>query len=265
MDANLITDTLPASDDGKVYIRLGKLGNQSTGANYFFFEPVHPMVRYANGWRNFVPDAATVGGKALPTSAASSTTGISIAAHTTTNLIGVQSSTTTASKVTLGTAISVPNVTSAGSASNWVFENITVPKAASSATSIPNVTAARSGSFTSGAFNGGSGTFTATVTNGVLSFSHTHTAATHGADTHTHTPPTLGTAISITGVSGSTTASHVKSGGNGTAPTLGTAISIPNVTAATDVTVPIKNANATAVVTGTTHTVTDNGHTHSLS
>lgn len=173
--------------------------------------------------------------------AASSTTGISIAAHGTTNIYGVQSSTTTASKVTLGTAISVPNVTSAGSASNWVFENITVPKAASSATSIPNVTAA------------GSGSFTATVTNGVLSFSHTHTA------------PTLGTAISVTGVSGSTTASHVKSGGNGTAPTLGTAISVPNVTAATDVTVPIKNASATAVVTGTTHTVTDNGHTHSLS
>ena len=32
-----------------------------------------------------------------------------------------------------------------------------------------------------------------------------------------------------------------------------------------DVTVPIKNASATAVVTGTGHTVTDNGHTHTLS
>lgn len=183
----------------------------------------------------------TFTGPSVPTSASSHTTGISVADHTTGSITGVQSSTTTASKVTLGTAISVPNVTSAGSASNWVFENITVPKAASSATSIPNVTAT------------GSGSFTATVTNGVLSFSHVHTA------------PTLGTAISVTGVSGSTTASHVKSGGNGTAPTLGTAISVPNVTGATDVTVPIKNTSSTTVVTSKTHTVTDNGHTHTLS
>ena len=101
------------------------------------------------------------------------------------------------------------------------------------------------------------------------------TPATHGEDSHTHTPPTLGTAFTITGVqSTTTTASHVKSGGNGTAPTLGTTISIPNVTAATDVTVPIKDASATTVPTaaatattvviGKTHSVTDNGHTHTL-
>ena len=254
--------SLPTSADNKIYIYIG----DALDTYRMTFDGRGKMYHYTNGAiREFTQDAATVGGKALPTSATSHTTGISIAAHETTNIYGVQSSTTTASKVTLGTAISVPNVTSAGSASNWVFENITVPKAASSATSIPNVTAVGSGSFTSGAFNGGSGTFTATVTNGILSFSHTHTAATHGADSHTHTAPTLGTAISVTGVSGSTTASHVKSGGNGTAPTLGTAISVPNVTVVTDVTVPIKNASATAVVTGTTHTVTDNGHTHNLS
>ena len=231
----------------------------------------------------------------------SNTTGISIADHSTTTVTGVQSSTTTASKAsgangtapTLGTAFSVPNVTSAGSASNWVFEDVTVPKAATSATtvpikntsatSIPNVTAVGSGSFTSGTFNGGSGSFSATVTDHVMSFSHTHTAATHAADSHTHTAPTLGTAISIigvqssttsvTGVSGSVTGSHVKSGGNGTAPTLGTAFSIPNVTSAgsastwsfSDVTVPIKNTSATTVVTSKTHSVTDNGHTHTLS
>jgi len=209
-------------------------------------------------------------------SVASATTGISVADHSTTTIYGVGSSTTTASKATgangsaptLGTAISVPNVTSAGSASNWVFEDVTVPKAATSATtvpikntnatSIPNVTAV------------GSGSFGATVTNHVLSFSHTHTA------------PTLGTAISVTGVqssttsvtgvSGSVTGSHVKSGGNGTAPTLGTAISVPNVTSVgsastwsfSDVTVPIKNSSSTTVVTSKTHSVTDNGHTHAL-
>lgn len=262
LDTTWWTQTLPSTANGKLYIYLGD------AYDYYrmSFDINHPIYCYTNGMiRQFAQDCATVNGKALPTSASSHATGISVADHTTGTITGVQSSTTTASKVTLGTAISVPNVTSAGSASNWVFENITVPKAASSATSIPNVTAVGSGSFTQGAFSGGSGSFTATVTNGTLSFSHTHTAATHGADSHSHTAPTLGTAISVTGVSGSTTASHVKSGGNGTAPTLGTAISVPNVTAATDVTVPIKDTNSTTVVTSKTHTVTDNGHTHTLS
>ena len=226
---------------------------------------------YSGSYYYFVSRTAVI-----PTSATSSTTGISIADHSTTTIYGVGSSTTTASKAsggngsapTLGTAISIPNVTSAGSASNWVFEDVTVPKAATSATtvpikntsatSIPNVTAV------------GSGSFSATVTNHVLSFSHAHTA------------PTLGTAISVigvqssttsvTGVSGSVTGSHVKSGGNGTAPTLGTAISVPNVTSVgsastwsfSDVTVPIKNSSSTTVVTSKTHSITDNGHTHAL-
>lgn len=261
------TQTLPSTstDEGKIYIYLGD------AFDYYrmSFAIRHPIYRYTNGkLRQFTQDAATVGGKALPTSATSHTTGISIAAHGTTNLIGVQSTTTTASKITKGTDITLPNITE--------ITDVTVPIAASSATtvpiknasatSIPNVTAVGSGSFTSGTFTGGSGSFTATVTDGVLSFSHTHTAATHGADSHTHTPPTLGTAISVigvqssttsvTGVSGSTTASKV---------TQGTAITIPNITNITDVTVPIKNTSATAVVTGTGHTITDNGHTHNLS
>ena len=63
IDDTLLTDTLPNSDDGKVYIRLGKLGAQSTGANYFFFEPVHPMFWYKNGAiRQFAQDASTVNG-----------------------------------------------------------------------------------------------------------------------------------------------------------------------------------------------------------
>lgn len=259
-------------------------------------QAVYPIKIDKNGHISAYGSAVTI-----PTSATSSTTGISVADHSTTTIYGVGSNTTTASKAsgangsapTLGTAISVPNVTSVGSASNWVFEDVTVPKAATSsttvpikdsnATSIPNVTAVGSGSFTSGSFSGGSGSFSATVTNHVLSFSHTHTAATHGADSHTHTAPTLGTAISIygvqstttsvTGVSGSVTGSHVKSGGNGTAPTLGTAISVPNVTSVgsastwsfSDVTVPIKDSSSTTVVTSKTHSVTDNGHTHALS
>ena len=183
-----------------------------------------------------------------PTTTGSKATGISIGNHTTGTVIGVQSSTTTASKATAGTAISIPNVTSAGSASNWVFENITVPKAAS-ATACDDITSWSAGS--------GSASLTMAIDSSDskklnITFSHTHTA------------PTLQyTARSIAGVSGSVTASHVKSGGNGTAPTLGTAISITPYTFS-DVTVPIKNTSASTFVTGTTHTITDNGHTHSI-
>lgn len=112
----------------------------------------------------------------IPAATGSSTTGISIADHSTTTIYGVTSSTTsvtgvsgstsvygvksgtnsttTASKAsgangsapTLGDPISIPNVTSAGSASTWAFENITVPIRADSATSIPNVTSVGSAS-----------------------------------------------------------------------------------------------------------------------
>ena len=299
----------------------------------------------------------------VPTTTQSKVTGISIAAHGTGTVIGVQSSTTTASKVTLGTAISVPNVTgnadvtvpiradadttvpvAASAATTVPIKNTsatTVPTAASSATVVPikntdatacdDITSwsAGSGSFTSGTFSGGSGSFTQGSFSGgsgsaSLTFtmdttdtkklkiafshthnaathgadSHTHVAATHGADSHTHTAPSLGytarsiigvqstttsvtgvsgstsiygvqsTTTSVTGVSGSTSVRGVKTGDNSTTTaskvTLGTAKSIPNVTAATDVTVPIKNTSSSTFVTGTTHTITDNGHTHSI-
>lgn len=153
-----------------------------------------------------IPNGYAFISKVAPSSATSSTTGISISNHSTGSVTGVQSSTTTASKVTLGTAISVPNVTAVGS-----------------------------GSFTQGSFNGGSLTFAIDSTDD-KQLNITFTAATHGADSHTHTAPTLGTAKSI-----------------------------PNVTGVSDVTVPIKNTSATTVVTSATHTVTDNGHTHNLS
>lgn len=212
---------------------------------------------------------SSISGK--PTETGESTTGISIGNHatgtvigvqsSTTSVTGVQSSTTTASKVTLGTALSIPNVTGAS--------DVTVPKAATSATtvpikdasatSIPNVTNAGSGSaslsFTM------DGTDTKKL---IISFSHTHT------------PPTIGTPISITGVQSSTTSVTGVSGSTTASKvTLGTAISVPNVTNVSDVTVPIKATSATTVpikntsastfVTGTTHTITDNGHTHSIS
>lgn len=49
IDSSIITDTLPSTDDGKVYIELGKLGAQSTGANYFILYPSHHFWWYKNG------------------------------------------------------------------------------------------------------------------------------------------------------------------------------------------------------------------------
>ena len=163
----------------------------------------------------------------------SATAAISIADHSTTTIYGVSSSTT-----------SVRGVQSSTTTASKVTlgDNF----------SVPNITAVGSGSFTQGTFNGGSGsaslTFTMDTTDTKklkISFSHTHTPATHGTDTHVHTAPTLGTAFSI-----------------------------PNVTSASDVivpikntsttTVPIKNTSSTTVVTSATHSITDNGHTHTI-
>lgn len=247
-----VTQTLPATDDGLIYIYLGQVYEDSSTYRIYHYW-YHPVYWYKNGGIKLFSRTATsvpwsgVSGK--PTTTQSATTGISISDHNTGSIIGVQSTTTTASKVTFGPVISIPNVTSVGSASNWVFEDITVPKAASS-TACDDITSWSAGS--------GSASLTMTMDTTdtkklIISFSHTHTA------------PTLNyTARSITGVSGSTTASHVKSGGNGSAPTLGTAISVPNVTGASDVTVPIKNASSTTVVTGNKHTITDSGHSHSI-
>lgn len=239
----------------------------------------------------------------VPTATQSATTGISIAAHGTTSITGVQSSTTTASKVTVGShstdygvtavgsastwafeEISIPNVTAAGSASTWAFEEKTIPNVTSAGTAsswtfeektIPNVTAAGSGSASLTLAMDTTDTKKLKIT-----FSHTHTAPTIGTAIKVQsksggsngTAPTLGTAIKVQSKSG---------GANGTAPTLGTAIKVQSkksgansttptlgskvpTVSASDVTVPIKNTSATTVVTGTTHTVTDNGHTHSI-
>ena len=250
------------------------------------------------------------------TATQSATTGISVGAHSTTSIYGVQSSTTsvrgvktgdnsttTASKVTLGTAISIPNVTGSSDVTVPIRADAdtTVPVAASSATTVP----IKATSATTVPIKNTSATSIPNVT-AAGSGSASLTFAMDGTDTkqlnitfsHTHTPPTLGTAISIigvqssttsvtgvqssttsvTGVSGSTTVRGVKTGDGSTTTaskvTLGTAKSVPNVTAATDVTVPIradadttvpiKNSSSTTVATSGSHSVTDNGHTHTI-
>lgn len=174
----------------------------------------------------------------------SSTTSVTGVQSSTTSVTGVSgsttvrgvktgtSSTTTASKASLGTAFSIPNpsasdvtvpiradadttvpiknanatsipnVTSAGSASNWVFEDVTVPIRADSATSIPNVTSVGSAS----------------------TWSFTDVTVPIRADSATTVPTAASSAT----------------------------------------TVPIKNGTATTVITSKTHSVTDNGHTHTI-
>lgn len=141
------------------------------------------------------------------------TTTIYTVTSNTTSVTGVQSSTTTASKVTVGTATSDYGVTDAGS-----------------------------GSFTQGSFSGGSGSFSATVTSHVLSFSHTHTAATHGSDSHSHTAPTLGSKV----------------------PTVSaTDVTVP-IKATSATTVPIKATDSVVVITSGVHNINDSGHSHTV-
>lgn len=178
---------------------------------------------------------------------------------------------TTATKTTLGTAFTIPNITSAGSASTWAFEEISVPNvtAAGSASSwtfeektIPNVTSA--GSASTWAFTGV--TVANSISGAVDANDSTQLNITVGTTTvqskssgGNGTAPTLGTAIKVQSKSGGSNGSaptlgtaikiqSKKSGGNGTAPTLGTAFTVPNVTGNTSATVSI----------------TDPGHTHSI-
>ncbi len=49
IDDEVITDTVPTTPDGKVYIAIGRLGNQSNGKNYFLFQEMHPMYAFKAG------------------------------------------------------------------------------------------------------------------------------------------------------------------------------------------------------------------------
>ena len=103
------------------------------------------------------------------------------------------------------------------------------------------------------------------------------------SSTTTASKVTLGTALSIPNPSATDVTVPIRADADTTVPIKNTsATSIPNVTSAgtastwtfenvdvpiradADTTVPIKNASASTFVTGTTHTVTDNGHTHTI-
>lgn len=145
---------------------------------------------------------------------------------------------------TMPSAPSVP--TSAASKVTGITASTTATKTTlGTAFTIPNVTSA--GSASTWAFEDvacdditswSAGSGSASISGDVDSSDSTQLIITIS---HTHTAPSLGYTAK--------TVSHVKSGGNGSAPTLGTAFTVPNVTGNTSATVSI----------------TDPGHTHTLS
>ena len=176
----------------------------------------------------------------------SSTTGLSIADHGTTSVGSASGwSAGTASSWTFE-EVSIPNVTAAGSASSWTFEE----------KSIPNITSA--GSASTWAFTGV--TVANSISGAVDSSDSTQLNITLGTTTvqskssgGNGTAPTLGTAIKVQSKSG---------GSNGSAPTLGTAIKVQSKKSGSNSTVPSLTITSTTVVNGKTHSITDNGHTH---
>lgn len=182
----------------------------------------------------------------IPAATGSSITGVTIADHSTTTIYGVSSSTTSVTGVDGSTSVygvkSGTNSTTTaskasganGTAPSWTFEE----------KSIPNVTAVGSGS---------------------LIFTMDSTDTKKLIITHTHTAPTLGTAIAVQSKSG---------GSNGSASTWSfTDVTVPiradsattvPTAASSATTVPIKDSNSTTVVTSKTHSVTDSGHTHTI-
>ena len=158
----------------------------------------------------------------IPTKASSATTSITAS--------------TTATKTTLGTAFTIPNVTSVGSASTWAFTDV----------ACDDITAWSAGSASTWAFTGV--TVANSITGAVDSSDSTQLNITLGTTTvQSKSSGSNGTAPSLSYTA--RTVSSKSSGSNGTAPSLGTAFTVPNVTGNTSATVSI----------------TDNGHTHNLS
>lgn len=196
----------------------------------------------------------------VPTTATNSTTGIT--ASTTANTTTVGSSSTDYGVKSVGSGSFTQGTFSGGS-----FTQGTDSFTANVPTKI-DTTKFNAGSYSHSGFSGGSGSFTQgsftggslVVTSHVLSFtpathgsdSHTHTAATYGTDSFT--APSLGTGFYTAGTAASftqgedsfTPATHGADSHTHTAPTLGS--KVPTVS-----------------TTSATVTITDNGHTHTLS
>ena len=165
----------------------------------------------------------------IPSVIGNSTTGLSIADHSTTSVGSASNWDAGTASTWVFEEVSIPNVTNAGSAATWAFEDI-------SCDDITNWSAGSGSASISGSKD---------EDTLVITISHTHTAPS----------------LSYT----AKTVSSKKSGGNGTAPTLGTAIKVQSKKSGANSTVPSLTVTPTTVVNGKTHSITDSGHTHTLS
>lgn len=203
----------------------------------------------------------------VPTVTGNSATGISIANHGTTTITGVSGS-TTASKVTIGSHSTDYGVKGSGSFTQGIDSftanvptKIDTTKFSGGSYSH---TGFSGGSYSHSGFSGGSLTMAVDGTDS-KQLNITFTAAVYGTDsftaasygTDTFTAASLGSGFYTAG----SAASFTQGTDSYTAPTLGS--KVPTVSAS-DVTVPKAATSSTTVVTGYTHTITDNGHTHTI-
>lgn len=194
------------------------------------------------------------------------TTNITIADHSTTTITGVSGS-DTASKVTIGSHSTDYGIKSVGSfsqgADSFTANTPTIIDTTKFNGGSYSHSGFSGGSFTTGSFSGGS---LIMVINGSDSnqLDITFTAATHGNDTFTAASYGTDSFTAASFQSGFYTAGTAASFTQGTdtftAPTLGS--KIPTISAS-NVTVP-QAASQITVVTGKSHSITDNGHTHTI-
>lgn len=178
------------------------------------------------------------------------------------------SSTTTASKAsgangtapTLGDPISVPNVTSAGSASTWSFTDVTVPIRADADTSIPNVTSA--GTAANWVFEDVTVPIRADNATSIPNVTSVGSASNWVFEDVT-VPIRADNATSIPNVT-SVGSAATWTFEDVTVPIRADSATTVPTAASSATTVPIKDGTATTVVTSKTHSITDNGHTHTI-
>lgn len=223
----------------------------------------------------------------VPSATASATTGVSIADHTTSSLTGVQSSTTSVTGVNGSTTVrgvktGTGSTTTASKASGGNGSAPTLGTAisligvSSSTTSVTGV----SGSTTASKASGGNGT-APSLTFAIDSTDSNQLNITWSAGSASTwsfsnvTVPVAASSATVVPIKNSSATSIPNVTSVGSASTWSfTDVSVPiaaeadttvPVAASSATVVPIKNSSATTVVTGKTHSVTDNGHTHSLS
>ena len=225
----------------------------------------------------------------IPTVTQSARTGVTISDHSTTSIYGVGSTTTTASHITsggngtaptLGTAISIIGVQSSTTSVTGVNGSTTVRGVKTGTNSTLTASKASGGNGTASSWTFESRTVTkdpsfvynSSDTSLTISFSTETVYSKTGGSNGTASTWSF-TDVTVPIRADNDTTVPVAASSATTVPIKNTsATSIPNVTSVgsasnwvfEDVAVPIKNNSSTTVVTSKTHTVNDNGHSHTI-